>query len=48
MFKKLKKLFSTTNKPAKRHPKVLQYEELEPRVLFSADFAPGLDNIAVD
>ena len=49
MFKQLhKKLFSKSNKPAKRHPKVLQYEELEPRVLFSADYMPGLDNIAVD
>ncbi|MHC4963039.1 MAG: DUF4347 domain-containing protein, partial [Planctomycetota bacterium] len=48
MFRKLKKLFSTDKKLAKRHPKVLQYEELEPRVLFSADYMPGLDNIAVD
>ena len=48
MFKQLKKLFSTDKKLAKRHPKVLQYEELEPRVLFSADYMPGLDNIAVD
>ena len=48
MFKQLKELFSTTKKPAKKHPKTLQYEELEQRVLFSADFVPGLDNIAVD
>jgi hypothetical protein len=41
-------MFSKSNKPAKRHPKVLQYEELEPRVLFSADYMPGLDDIAVD
>ncbi len=48
MFKQLKELFSTAKKPAKKHPKTLHYEELEQRVLFSADFVPGLDNIAVD
>ena len=48
MFKHIKELFSATKKPAKRHHKALQYEELEQRVLFSADFVPGLDNIAVD
>ena len=48
MFKQIKELFSTAKKPAKKHPKILQYEELEPRVLFSADFVPGLDNIAVE
>ena len=33
MFKKL----------AKKQPEILRYEELEQRVLFSADFVPGLD-----
>ena len=48
MFKQIKERFSTAKKPAKKQPKTLQYEELEQRVLFSADFVPGLDNIAVD
>ena len=48
MFRQFKELFSTAKKPAKKQPKTLQYEELEQRVLFSADFVPGLDNIAVD
>jgi len=30
-------------KLAKKHPEILRYEELEQRVLFSADFVPGLD-----
>ncbi len=42
MFRKLKKLFGKSNKLAKKHPEVLRYEELEPRVLFSADVVPGL------
>ena len=48
MFRQIKALFSTAKKPAKKQPKTLQYEELEQRVLFSADFVPGLDNIAVE
>ena len=35
-------------KRAKKQPKSLHYEELEQRVLFSADVVPGLDNIAVE
>ena len=30
-------------KVAKKQPEILRYEELEQRVLFSADFVPGLD-----
>ncbi|MGD9217523.1 MAG: DUF4347 domain-containing protein, partial [Desulfobacteraceae bacterium] len=44
MLKKLKNLFGKTSRRAKRHPRILHYEELEQRVLFSADVAPGLDS----
>ncbi|MCD6187280.1 MAG: DUF4347 domain-containing protein, partial [Desulfuromusa sp.] len=33
-------------KPAKKQSEILRYEELEQRVLFSADAMPGLDSIA--
>ena len=33
-------------KRAKKPPKILHYEELEQRLLFSADVAPGLDKVA--
>ena len=48
MYKKLKKLFSMAKKLAKEQPDILRYEELEPRVLFSADALPGLDIAAAD
>lgn len=32
-------------KQAKRHPKILRFEELEQRVLFSADLVPGSDDL---
>ena len=48
MFKQIKKQFSKTKKLAKKQPKRLQYEELEQRVLFSADIAPDLDTLAVE
>ena len=48
MFKKIIKPFTKRKKLAKSHPETLRYEELEQRVLFSADFVPGLDNIAVE
>ena len=48
MFKKLKKLFSMAKKLAKEQPDILRYEELEPRVLFSADALPGMDIAAAD
>jgi len=35
-------------KLAKKQPLTLRYEELEPRVLFSADAVPGLDGVAVE
>ena len=34
-------------KRAKKPPKILHYEELEQRLLFSADIVPGLDNLAI-
>ena len=46
MFQKLKELFGKNKKLAKRQPAILRYEELEPRVLFSADILPGLDTPA--
>jgi len=48
MFARFKALFSKRKKPAKKQPKVLRYEELEPRVLFAADILPGLDGVAVE
>ena len=48
MFKQIKKQFSKTKKLAKKQPESLRYEELEQRVLFSADIAPGLDTLAVE
>ena len=48
MFKIIKERFSRNKRPAKNHPEVLRYEELEQRVLFSADVVPGLDNSAVE
>jgi CSLREA domain-containing protein len=48
MFKHIKEPFSKTKKRAKKQPKSLHYEELEQRVLFSADVVPGLDNVAVE
>ncbi len=48
MFKHIKASFSNTKKLAKKQPKSLHYEELEQRVLFSADVVPGLDSIAVE
>ena len=48
MFKHIKEPFSKSKKPAKKHPETLRYEELEQRVLFSADIAPGLDTLAVE
>ena len=35
-------------KLAKKQPKILHYEELEQRVLFSADLVPGLDSMTVE
>ncbi|MCP3955212.1 MAG: LEPR-XLL domain-containing protein, partial [Desulfobacterales bacterium] len=35
-------------KLAKKKPETLCYEELEQRVLFSADVVPGLDNDAAE
>ncbi len=43
MLRKLKKVFNKNRELAKKHPELLRYEELEQRVLFSADVAPGLD-----
>ncbi len=48
MFKKIKGPFSKTKKLAKKQPEILRYEELEQRLLFSADVVPGLDSIAVE
>src|SRR5210317_74271 len=48
MFKKIKEPFSKIKKLAKKQPEILRYEELEQRLLFSADVVPGLDSIAVD
>ena len=48
MFKKIKERFSKRKKLAKRQPEILRYEELEQRVLFSADVVPGLDTAAVE
>ena len=48
MFRQIKEPFSMAKKRAKKQPKSLHYEELEQRVLFSADVVPGLDNIAAD
>ena len=48
MFKHIKEQFSKTKKLAKKQPESLRYEELEQRVLFSADVVPGLDNVAVE
>ena len=48
MFKIIKERFSKRKKLAKNHPEVLRYEELEQRVLFSADVAPGLDGVEAD
>jgi len=48
MFKQLKEKFGRLKKPAKKPPKTLCYEELEERVLFSADVMAGLDGIAFD
>ena len=48
MFKIIKQPFKKIKKPAEKHPEILRYEELEQRVLFSADVVPGLDNNAVE
>ena len=48
MFKIIKESFSKRKKLANNHPEILRYEELEQRVLFSADVVPGLDTAAVE
>ena len=48
MFKQLKEKFGMAKKRAKKPPKTLCYEELEQRVLFSADIMAGLENLAID
>ena len=48
MFKIIKERFSKRKRLAKKQPQVLRYEELEQRVLFSADVVPGLDTAAVE
>lgn len=48
MFKKIKERFSKRKRLAKKQPEILRYEELEQRVLFSADVVPGLDTAAVE
>jgi len=48
MFGRFKERFSLGKKLAKNQPKILRYEALEQRVLFSADFMAGLDHLSVD
>ena len=48
MFKIIKERFSKRKRLAKKQPEILRYEELEQRVLFSADIVPGLDTAAVE
>ena len=48
MFKMIKDRFSKRKKLARNQPEILRYEELEQRVLFSADAVPGLDTAAVE
>ena len=48
MFKQLKEKFGMVKKRAKKPPKTLCYEELEQRVLFSADVMAGLESLAID
>jgi CSLREA domain-containing protein len=48
MFKQLKEKFGVAKKRAKKPPKTLCYEELEQRVLFSADVMAGLESLAID
>ena len=48
MFKIIKERFSKNKRLAKKQPEILRYEELEQRVLFSADAVPGLDTAAVE
>ena len=48
MFKHIKEQFSKVKKLAIKQPETLRYEELEQRVLFSADVVPGLDTAAVE
>ena len=48
MFKQLKEKFGMAKKRAKKPPKTLCYEELEQRVLFSADIMAGLESLAID
>ncbi len=48
MFKIIKERFSKNKRLAKKQPEILRYEELEQRVLFSADVVPGLDTAAVE
>ena len=37
-----------TRKQAKKHPSILRFEELEQRVLFSADLVPGGDDLIAE
>ncbi|MBN2427225.1 MAG: DUF4347 domain-containing protein, partial [Deltaproteobacteria bacterium] len=48
MFRNSNNLLRRVNKPAEKHPDILRYEELEQRVLFSADVIPGVDMPAAD
>ena len=48
MFKIIKERFNKRKRLAKKQPEILRYEELEQRVLFSADVVPGLDTAAVE
>ena len=48
MFKIIKERLRKRKKLAKKQPEILRYEELEKRVLFSADAVPGLDTAAVE
>jgi len=44
--KTIRKELTMAKKPAKKQQEVLRYEELEQRLLFSADLIPGLDQVA--